>query len=162
VSVTVERTQALVDADFAAMVAELDVAPPALALIVCGSRHWTARRPITTRLDQLWDAHPELTVLEGGARGADRIAGQWAAPRRMHGVAWVRFDARWDDYPLGQRWRAGHDRNQDMLDYLLATTGEKMVLAFKSDFDWTLAKGGTEDMVRRAKEAGVRGVVVRR
>lgn len=144
-----------------------------LTVIVCGSRTWSDRRPVAERLAKLWDDHPCLTVIEGGAKGADRIAGQWAAPRRMDGVAWIRMTAAWSEHhpdwcrpPCRHERRycagAGARRNQDMLDWLLETNGERQVLAFKADFDGSLRRGGTEDMVRRAKAAGVRGIVVRR
>lgn len=54
---------------------------------------------------------------------------------------------------------AGARRNQEMLDYALRAD-ECSVIAFKDDFDWTFKKGGTEDMVRRARDAGVSGTVV--
>ncbi len=44
-----------------------------------------------------------------------------------------------------------------MLDVLLVGLEDEFraVFAFKGDFDHTLSHGGTEDMVKRARDAGV-------
>lgn len=134
-----------------------------LVVLVCGSRHWTDPRPITARLTAILASRRPLTIVEGGARGADAIAGAWAKQHAAHGVTHHRELARWDQYPPKERWRAGHDRNQAMLDWLLARRSEGAevrVLAFKAGFDWTMRRGGTEHMLRIAKAAGVPGVVV--
>jgi hypothetical protein len=39
-------------------------------------------------------------------------------------------------------------------------SGVDLVLAFKHPFNWALDRGGTEDMVRRAKRAGVPTFVI--
>lgn len=92
-----------------------------------------------------------LTVVEGGARGADRCAGRWAAGVRSAGVGWVRVPADWERYGRG----AGPVRNGQMLAYLLQARdlGHAVgVLAFHDD----LARSrGTLDMVTRAERAGV-------
>lgn len=123
-----------------------------MIVLVCGGREWSDRTPIEFMLRGFYDQYPDsLTVIEGGARGADRIAGQWAARYRQIGVGWVRFDAHWQ----GHGKRAGAIRNQEMLEY-----GPDVVVAFKDEFDHSLGRGGTEDMVKRAKEAGVPVYVV--
>jgi hypothetical protein len=76
-------------------------------------------------------------VIEGDARGADRMAGEWA---RNHRVENIKFCADWEK--LGRK--AGPIRNQLMLD----EGKPDLVVAFP---------GGrrTADMVRRARAAGV-------
>ncbi len=140
-------------------------------VIACGSRKWTDRRMIVDRLGDLELFHDFLVVVEGGAQGADRIAGQWAAAARARGVGWLRIPAQWSthhpDWCPGS-WcaarrscvAAGPRRNQEMLDYALLAP-EASVLAFKDDFDPVMKRGGTEDMVRRAKAAGLHGKVIR-
>lgn len=141
-------------------------------LIVCGSRTWNDRRMIHMRLDKAEIEHSGLIVVEGGQHGADRIAGQWAARARARarGVGWLRINAEWTvhhpEWCPGS-WcssrrscvGAGHRRNQQMLEYALAAEAQS-VLAFKDNFDWSFTRGGTEDMVGRAKASGVHGVVV--
>lgn len=120
-----------------------------LIVLVCGSRDWTDASYIEGVLGFLEERHT-LTVIEGGAVGADRTAGRWAAKARQRGVGWVRFPADWGQFGRS----AGPIRNQQMLDY-----GPHLVLAFKDGFDWGMRRGGTEDMVRRATAAGVPAVV---
>jgi hypothetical protein len=89
-----------------------------------------------------------LVVVHGGARGVDTavdgIARGLGLEPEAHPAAWTN---------LGRA--AGHVRNQHMLDL-----GACLVLAFKRGFNWRLDRGGTEDMVRRAGEAGVPTFVV--
>lgn len=130
-----------------------------LTVLVCGDRLWSDPRPIHARLDALWSQHPVMNVVEGDAKGADRMAGRgWAAPRRAQGVGWVSVAAQWDRYGRA----AGPYRNLQMLEYLLWSQdlGHRiLVLAFHDD----LARSkGTRNMVELAKRAAVPGVVVRR
>lgn len=78
-------------------------ARPQLALI-CGSREWTDRGRIRVDLERL----PEgSVVIEGGARGADRIAREEAQALGLH-VATV--NALWDHHGRA----AGYRRNEAM------------------------------------------------
>lgn len=121
-------------------------------MLACGDRNWTDGATVQKALEHLRTNRSEpLTVIEGGARGADTFAGRWAARMRAQGVGWVRFSADWQQYGK----RAGPIRNQAMLDYLLQgrELGEIVgVLAFHDDLD---ASKGTADMVSRAQSAGV-------
>ncbi len=78
-------------------------AAPQLVLF-CGSREWTDRERIRRDLESL---PPDSVVIEGGARGADRIAREEAAALGFH-VATVR--ALWDCYGRS----AGYRRNEAM------------------------------------------------
>lgn len=143
----------------------------ALVVIACGSRYWDDRRLIQVELEAITNSNPDLTiVVEGGALGADRQAGQWAARARQSGTGWLRIPAQWSvhhpDWCYGDWCKqyprckaAGPRRNQQMLDYALHAD-RQYVIAFKDGFDHTMKKGGTEDMVRRAKQAGVHGKIV--
>ena len=104
-----------------------------MRVLVCGGRDYSERKP-------LWDALYRLeptVIIEGGARGADMLAAEWA----HHTGAKLRtFPANWID----EGRAAGPLRNQRMLeqgkpDLVLACPGGR----------------GTADMVRRAKAAGV-------
>jgi hypothetical protein len=110
----------------------------ALRVLVCGGRDWRDAELVESTLDDLFAARgPFDRLIHGGARGVDRIAGNWA---RKHGVLEWEFLPEWH--------RAGmHDgsvRNQRMI----AEALPDLVLAFPGG-------GGTADMVERAKAAGV-------
>lgn len=81
-----------------------------------------------------------MIVIQGGARGADRLAGQIAA---AFGIDCIEVPAEWDRYGRG----AGPKRNQKMLEM-----EPNLVLAFHEQMD--LGKG-TRDMVTRARKAGI-------
>ncbi len=108
-----------------------------MRVIVCGSRNWTDGDRIADRLERL----PEhgLTIIQGGARGADSIARGWALEA---GVDGEEFTALWDEHGR----KAGPIRNQEMLD-----AGADLVLAFRS----AGASRGTDHMVSIARRRGV-------
>jgi hypothetical protein len=105
---------------------------PTVALF-CGSRDWTLRRPIQLDIEWLPDT---AVVLEGGARGADRIAREEAFHRGLH-VATV--EALWDRYGKS----AGYRRNAAMV--RMAT----IVYAY------TLGTPGTNHTIALAQQAGI-------
>lgn len=109
-----------------------------MKVLVCGGRDW--KRSVFTYkvLDDFHaDYGPITEIIEGGARGADRIAGEWADER---GISKRVFPADWDTHGLA----AGPLRNQQMLD-----EGQPdLVIAFPGG-------AGTRDMMKRAKLADV-------
>lgn len=150
-------------------------ADTALALIVSGARNWTDRELIYERLERFEADLGErrLIVIEGTAGGADQIAGAWAKRAKAFS------NGRVDHLPMPAEWKfhasgwcpgawcvaksfccaAGFRRNQAMIDKALEVDGDRFVLAFKDNF----GKGrshGTEDLVDRAKSAGIHGLVV--
>lgn len=112
-------------------------------VLVTGSREFTATSYIQGALRAEWEAcnHDTMMVIQGGAKGADSIAGDLA--KKSPSVYSVTVDALWDH--LGKR--AGPARNRAML-----ALGPDVVLAFYKE---GAANIGTSDMVRAAREAGV-------
>lgn len=100
--------------------------------IICGGRDYCEIEELMHALDAL---RPTF-VIEGGARGADRLARVWA---QVRGVPYKTVDADWNR--LGKA--AGHERNGRMLlekpDRVIAFRGGK----------------GTQNMVWQAREAHV-------
>lgn len=118
-------------------------------ILVCGSRYWTDWTPIQRMLSGQASAYErQVTVVHGGAGGADAIAG---AVARTLDLGEEPHFADWKGKGRG----AGPARNREMLD-----SGVHEVWAFKDDFDWSLTRGGTENMVRIANTAGVPVYVV--
>ena len=106
-------------------------------VLVCGGRDFSDRQLAYRALDNLHKAEGIGCVIEGHARGADRIAGYWA---RRKGIENRKFPADWDRDGKA----AGPIRNQRMLD----EGKPDLVVAFPGG-------RGTADMVKRARAAGV-------
>ena len=115
-------------------------------VLVAGSRAWTDRDAVWRRLDEMLDRGEIDVVISGTAKGPDTFAIEWAEAR---GIPVERYPADWKT----QGRAAGGIRNQRMLD-----EGQPdEVIAFM------VPEGspGTQDMVRRAKAAGVSGRIIR-
>lgn len=108
-----------------------------MKLLVCGGRDFDDEGFIHSTLFALRESNPFHLLIHGNARGADRIAGEWA--RSQYGVQEVVCPANW--YLHGNR--AGFMRNQAMLEL-----GPDIVLAFPGGT-------GTRMMVKLAKEANI-------
>jgi cysteine synthase len=106
-------------------------------VLVCGGRDFKDAKSLWAALDALVDDWPDLIIIEGDARGADRIASNWAKARR---VANLKFPANWAAYGSA----AGPMRNQQMLD----EGKPDIVVAFPGS-------SGTRDMVARARKAAI-------
>jgi hypothetical protein len=113
-----------------------------MRVLVCGGRQFDDVSFARAILDRLHAEHRFQVLIEGDARGADRIAGDWAD---LRGVEHVKFPADWEK--LGRK--AGPIRNEQMLregkpDLVIALPGGR----------------GTANMVRIAREAGVRVIEI--
>ena len=106
-----------------------------IRLLVCGSRDWTNKEVIREEIVKL---NPSV-IIEGGARGADKIAREIAIELE---IDVMEYPAEWDKYEEG----AGPIRNQQMLDEAYPN----LVLAFPLP-----DSRGTWDMIRRARAAGI-------
>jgi hypothetical protein len=110
-----------------------------MILIVSGSRDFCDKDFIYDRLDRLLRNKPPSLIIEGGARGVDSIARQYALDR---GIAVATFHANWDKFGK----RAGILRNESMAKvgtHLIAFVAENSI--------------GTRDMVVRF--SGIKRVI---
>jgi cephalosporin hydroxylase len=117
-----------------------------MRVLVCGGRdydNWIKLQETLLReCDARCDDYDHLTIIQGGARGADSLAKDWA---RLQEVEMEEYPADWDQYGKA----AGIIRNQEML-----TEGKPdLVIAFPGG-------RGTAHMVRIAKDAGVEVIEV--
>lgn len=76
-----------------------------MRVLVCGGRNYSNKKRVYDILDNLEDVD---LIIEGGARGADRLASEWAADRE---ISSIRYNAEWDKYGKA----AGYKRNLKML-----------------------------------------------
>lgn len=108
-----------------------------MRVLVCGGRNFTDREAVFHELHQLAETHGWVTVIEGGAQGADALARLWA---QLCYQGLVTVHAEWKRLGKG----AGPARNTRML----VSGKPDLVLAFPGG-------KGTADMVRQAREVGV-------
>jgi len=106
-------------------------------VLVCGSRGWSKVAPIHQELSKL---PKDTTIIEGGANGADTIAGKVAL---KIGLDLVIFMANWTKYGKV----AGPIRNGKML----AWCKVDRVLAFTEN----PPTRGTQNMIDQATKAGI-------
>jgi YspA, cpYpsA-related SLOG family len=122
-----------------------------MRVLGCGDRNWTDRTLIFTTLSRLYEAMGlPFVVIDGQARGADKIVAEWAEMMRKRGVEHEMYPARWSEFGRA----AGPIRNQQMLD-----EGQPdLVVAFHAAIT---ESRGTKDMVARAEKAGVQVWLIR-
>jgi predicted Rossmann-fold nucleotide-binding protein len=109
-----------------------------MRVLVCGGRDYSDESAVWGALDALRQRYGRLTVIQGGATGADELARRWAVIQASTHL--INEPADWKKHGKA----AGPIRNQRMLD----EHRPDLVLAFPGG-------RGTADMVRRAKSAGV-------
>lgn len=108
-----------------------------LRVLVCGGREFSDALTLGSWLGGIDNKQGIGVIIEGGARGADRMAREFAEWR---GIPVETFNADWGKYPRA----AGPIRNKQMLvegkpDLVVAFPGGK----------------GTANMIRQAKKAGI-------
>lgn len=109
-----------------------------MRILVTGGRDFANADALSMALDAVHRKRGITLLIEGGARGADRLARQWAIAR---GVPYVTEEAEWSKYG---RAVAGRLRNGVMLRKHMP----EAVVAFPGG-------SGTADMIERAESAGV-------
>ncbi len=109
-----------------------------MRVLVCGGRDYRNIAFVWRTLDKLHAETPFTALMQGGAKGADAAAREWAATKT--GIQRYVCRADWDRHGKA----AGPLRNQRMLEWK-----PDLIVAFPGG-------AGTADMVRRAKAAGVK------
>lgn len=108
-----------------------------MRVLVCGGRYYSDIVRVFMVLDKLNRDAGIDCIIQGGAKGADRLALEWAA---QAGCPVNQFDADWEN----QGSFAGPARNSRML----AEGRPDLVIGFPGG-------RGTADMMRKARKAGV-------
>lgn len=107
-------------------------------ILVCGGRDYNNYSTVKNVLDYYAKQY-DLTIIHGGARGADSLATQWFEETKD--CVLIICPAKWLTYGK----KAGPIRNQ----YMLETFKPDMVIAFPGG-------NGTAHMVKIARNAGVK------
>lgn len=108
-----------------------------MKVLICGGRQFTDTIFVHTELDRLHARYNFDSVIEGDARGVDRIAGEWA---RSRGINLIEFPANWKD----EGRHAALIRNERML----YEGKPDLVIAFPGG-------GGTSHTCWKAEQAGI-------
>lgn len=113
-----------------------------MRILITGGRSFTDERLLFAQLDRLHDAHSFSLLIHGDARGADRLAGDWALQR---GIEVLSCPADWRRHGRA----AGMLRNKQMLKY-----EPELLVAFPGGT-------GTKNMITLARDAGIQVVHVK-
>lgn len=115
-------------------------------ILVCGGRDYTNKKLVykvlNIALEAAYDSDEEFMIIQGGAKGADFLAAQWA---KDHEIECIQVNADWKTYGKA----AGSIRNQLMIDSCSPT----LIIAFPGGT-------GTNDMINKAKKAGIPTAIV--
>ena len=111
-----------------------------MKILICGDRNWTDENAILDFLNYFQKTYPIELVIEGGANGADKLAGRVASSL---GIPILEIRPDWEVYGKG----AGHIRNQQMLD-----EKPNLVLAFHDNIG---ESKGTADCLTRAEDRDI-------
>jgi len=111
-----------------------------MKILVCGGRDYRDRKKVAEILGKYDD---DTILIHGAARGADTLAHEYGLSR-----GWVirAYPAKWEHHGKA----AGPLRNQEMID----KEKPDVVIAFPGG-------RGTMDMVRRAKDAACKVIVLK-
>ena len=107
-----------------------------MKLLVCGGRNFEDKEWLYRFLDIIHKEDPIDTIIHGDARGADRLAGQWAID---NGITELKFPADWEKNGKA----AGPIRNFEML----TKSCPDLVIAFPGG-------KGTKNMIDLATKKG--------
>lgn len=108
-----------------------------MRVLICGGRNYHDSRRVYAVLDKLYTEGDITCIIQGGARGADSLASDYAD---QMGIPQEQYDADWETHGTF----AGPMRNKRMLD----EGRPDLVIAFPGG-------RGTADMVKKARKAGV-------
>ena len=112
-------------------------------VLVSGKRDFTDYIVFRCILDKsLASINDNIIIVEGGARGTDALAKQYAIE---HHYEFIEFPADWDKYGKA----AGIIRNDEMVNFIKDKP-------CKALFFWDGQSRGTGDCLRRAKRAGIK------
>jgi hypothetical protein len=120
----------------------MDTATRHYKVLICGDRNWSFHEPIHSFIDLL---NTNTTVIEGGARGADTIAGDYARSKKMKVTT---VHANWNEYKRA----AGPIRNREMLQ-----ENPDLVVGFHDDI---FSSKGTKDMISITRTRGFPYMVI--
>jgi hypothetical protein len=130
-----------------------------MRILVCGGRTYDDRDAVWHTLDDYQRRHGPITIIQGGATGADALAKEWCY--RQPSVTLITVPANWEDLSPrdalirtradGSKYDANADirRDAEMLD-----ERPDLILAFPGN-------RGTRYILRRAENAKKKGMPIK-
>jgi len=116
-------------------------------VLIAGNRDYENKEEFFALVDRdLKDVNDDIIIVEGGAKGADRLAKLYAV---SHEYGHIRVNAQWN--LLGKQ--AGPIRNLKMTDYV-AMQEKSLAIFF-----WDGISKGTGDCYSKARKAGIKCIV---
>jgi predicted Rossmann-fold nucleotide-binding protein len=112
-----------------------------MRVLVTGGRDFNDQVLLTETLDRFHSEYGFTVLIHGGARGADKLAGEWAQAK---GIQVIACQADWKRFGRG----AGVIRNSQLL-----AEKPELVIAFPGG-------KGTADMIKKAMAAGLNVIPV--
>ncbi|ALU99743.1 DUF2493 domain-containing protein [Campylobacter coli] len=118
-----------------------------MKLLVCGGRDYTDIEHFNKEMDNVFSLYQNQidTIIEGGARGADNMAKNYALKNKIN---LVEVKADWQHFGKA----AGPIRNQRMLSML---DSNDCVLAF-----WNGVSKGTKNMIEIARNKNIKVIII--
>ena len=123
-----------------------------MRVLVCGGRNYNDRPTLYATLNELYHKKPITCIIEGDAKGADKLAGRWAFDMNIkcevYTPDWNNINVpdavvKYNNYgPYNAK--AGHNRNLRML----VEGKPDLVVAFPGG-------RGTANMIKQAKQHGI-------
>lgn len=108
-----------------------------MRVLVCGGRDYNDYEELDKVLNKVFSSYGISCIIEGDAKGADKLAGQWADKNNIPKLV---FPADWKTHGKA----AGHIRNKQML----VEGTPDIIIAFPGG-------NGTANMRMQASEAGL-------
>lgn len=115
-----------------------------MKILICGSRIFNDYKELSAKLDEIVKDKTDITIIQGGAVGADSLAERYASERKIPCIC-VR--AKWEIYGRS----AGYRRNIEMLNML---DKNDLVIAFMIN-----SSKGTAHTINNAKQLGIKTIV---
>ena len=115
-----------------------------MKILVCGSREFEFNYEFMWQMDNVIGDNKDITIISGGARGADKLAENYAKLRNLKSIV---VPAKWDVYGRS----AGYRRNIEMLNML---DTNDLVIAFQMN-----KSKGTQHTIDNAKMRGIKTIV---
>lgn len=117
-----------------------------MKLLVCGSREFNSYEILKTKLDAVIKTlnTSDITIIHGGAEGADRLAGQYALDNQINCMC---IPAKWKLYGKS----AGFRRNIEMINML---SSRDLVVAFSVN-----QSKGTQHTIDNATSKNIKVIV---